>query len=340
VGGNGTGGVSGGVVSGSGAGTGTSAGDGKANMPGMPAMPGMPGMKGPLGGDSPSGSSGGATGVVTCTAGVSGPIITDCGYPFASDNPRTSIVFNESDVLRAIAPSGGAPVASVRLFYNDEHALTLGVRQVVVKGASGTTSTDYPVSALPGVPSSVRSPETGTNATSGDESGLDPSGRPMWPVLFMTDTTLDANGRSGDWQEGGAPMNPTVVFGVWKAAVRSVDNTVSPPLVSITPDADPGKNNWDLGTGDAVPSDLLADKMANEGFGAEARWDLPLVPGHSYRIQIMVHDGDQNKTGGDVGEACVNFCADSSCPQGSVACGADGSCPIETESLCNNGCCL
>ncbi len=31
-----------------------------------------------------------------------------------------------------------------------------------------------------------------------------------------------------------------------------------------------------------------------------------LQPGHTYRLQFMVHDGDQNKTGGDVGQACVN----------------------------------
>ena len=27
--------------------------------------------------------------------------------------------------------------------------------------------------------------------------------------------------------------------------------------------------------------------------------------GHTYRAQFMVHDGDQNKTGGDVGQGCV-----------------------------------
>ena len=32
---------------------------------------------------------------------------------------------------------------------------------------------------------------------------------------------------------------------------------------------------------------------------------LGLVAGHTYRLQFMVHDGDQNKTGGDVGEGCT-----------------------------------
>jgi hypothetical protein len=45
----------------------------------------------------------------------------------------------------------------------------------------------------------------------------------------------------------------------------------------------------------------------NQGYGAEVRWDLTqlgLIPGHSYRVYFMVHDGDQNKSGGDVGNAC------------------------------------
>jgi len=33
---------------------------------------------------------------------------------------------------------------------------------------------------------------------------------------------------------------------------------------------------------------------------------LGLIPGHTYRLQFMVHDGDQNKSGGDVGESCAN----------------------------------
>jgi hypothetical protein len=47
---------------------------------------------------------------------------------------------------------------------------------------------------------------------------------------------------------------------------------------------------------------------ANEGYGAEARWNissLNLTPGHHYRFYFIVHDGDQNKTGGDVGQDCV-----------------------------------
>jgi hypothetical protein len=294
-------------------------------------------------------------GVVTCTPGLSGVAVTDCGYPYASSTPLTSVVFNEVEVLRAIEPAGAVPLAIVRLFYNDEHALTLGVRSVAVTTASGTATTDYPVSALASNPGSVTNAETGTNELVGDQSGLDASLRPMWPVLFLTDVTSDPSSRSGDWQLGGRPIPPTSVFGTWKAAVRTVDKTASPATVTITPDADPAKNNWSLGTGsDPVPSGLK-----NEGFGAEVRWEVTLAPGHSYRLQVMVHDGDQNKAGGDSGEACVVYCAGGSggegglggagggppppmCPTGSAACGYQGiepgSCPADT--VCANGCCL
>jgi hypothetical protein len=183
-----------------------------------------------------------------------------------------------------------------------------------VKTASGTSATDYPVSSLTCNPGSVTNAQTGTNELSGDLSGLDSSQRPMWPVLFLTDVTSDPNSRSGDWQMGGAPHLPTAVFGTWKAALRTVDKTASPAAVAITPDADPAKNDWNLGNGsDPVPSGLT-----NEGFGAEVRWDVSLTPGHSYRFQAMVHDGDQNKVGGDSGEACLVYCAGGGCPTGTV----------------------
>jgi len=337
---------------------------------GGPGTPGSAGIVGTTGGAGSTGNGatgtgnvGGSSGVFACTPGVQQLVITDCGYPYASSNPLTSTVFNESEVLRAIQPSGSWPNGVVSMFYNDEHALTLGVRSVVVKSASGTTTTDYPVSPLAASPSSVTSPQTGTNVLTGDQNGLDASLRPMWPSLFITDVSADPNSKAGDWQQGGRPISPNAVFGSWKAAVRTVDTTVTPATATITPDADPAKNNWGLAGGLTPPTGLK-----NEGFGTEARWNVPLVPGRSYRLQVIVHDGDQNKVGGDSGEACVLFCAGGSCPSGecgstgtggsggcpsgecgkptcpsgSLVCGAGGvdpsQCPSET--ICANGCCI
>ncbi|HSY38359.1 MAG TPA: hypothetical protein VLA79_02490 [Polyangia bacterium] len=296
-------------------------------------------------------------GVLSCTPGVEELIITNCGYPATTSNPLTSTVFNENEVFRAIRPAGAWPNGVVQMFYNDEHAMTLGVREVAVKSSSGTTTTDYPITPLATDPGSSTSPQTGTNMLVGDQSGLDPSLRPMWPSLFISDISVDPNNRSGDWQQGGAPTAPNAIFGSWKAAVRTVDNTKTPSVVTITPDADPAKNNWMLAGGDTPPSGL-----ANEGYGAEARWNVQLVAGHSYRLQVLVHDGDQNKGGGDSGEACVLFCAGADsctgsecsstgtggsggtpqCPSGTTACSSGGvdpaTCP--SGSVCANGCCL
>jgi hypothetical protein len=299
---------------------------------------------------------GGSTGVFSCTPGREELIITDCGYPNATNSPLSSTVFNENEVLRAIRPAGSWPNGIVQMFYNDEHALTLGVRQVGVKTSSGTSTTDFPVTPLATNPGSAIDPQLGTTMLNGVQSGLDASFRPMWPALFITDISNNPAEREGDWQMGGRPSAPNAIFGSWKAAVRTVDMTKNPAVTTITPDADPAKNNWNLAGGDPVPAGL-----ANEGFGAEARWNVTLTPGHSYRLQVLVHDGDQNKAGGDSGEACVLFCAGgggcgsdgcpttgtggtggNQCPEAVTICGPGGippaSCPAGT--LCANGCCL
>ena len=343
-----------------------SADSGTGGTTGMPgggkAGKGGPGMMGGAGTVGTSGQGGSGASTTTgaagmCVPGIEQIVITDCGYPTTGGTALASVVFNESEVLRAIQPAGGWPNGVVRLFYNDEHALTLGVRSVVVKSASGTTTTDYPVSALTTNPGTATNPQVGTTMLSGNQSGLDASLRPMWPVLYITDVTANAADRSGDWQQGGRPYNPNAVFGTWKAAIRTFDLTANPATVSITPDADPAKNNWNLAGGDPAPSSL-----ANEGYGAEVRWDVPLTPGRSYRIQVIVHDGDQNKVGGDSGEACVLFCAGGSCPvegcdthtTGTAGTGGGGyTCPNEGQSCgyagaaacpagttCANGCCL
>ena len=63
-----------------------------------------------------------------------------------------------------------------------------------------------------------------------------------------------------------------------------------------------------------------------------------LIPGHSYRLQVVLHDGDQTK-GADSGEGCATFCASAgtACQPASGACKGDGDCC--SGLTCSNGSC-
>ncbi len=106
-----------------------------------------------------------------------------------------------------------------------------------------------------------------------------------------------------------APCKPSGVCGVWKAAARSVNTGTN--AVTVTPRVDPAKNNYNLGRrypGRSVP---VGRSIRATGLRRAGAWTIlashVLQAGHTYRLQFMVHDGDQNKTGGDVGQACVNL---------------------------------
>ena len=240
----------------------------------------------------------------------------DLGYPFASGNPLTSVDFNESEVLRGFGPNAVGRGGAIRIWYNDEHALTLGIRQIT--NVNGVVR-NYNVSPLTSNPGSAAEVQVGATDMTGDQAGTDPVGRPMWPAMFVTDVTTNSDSRAGDWQYGGTPIAPTTIFGTWKAAVKTVKITKGQTIVTVLPDGDPKENNWNLGPG----SDPVPDGLENEGFGAEVRWDVDdlidrgvFQSRHIYRVQFMVHDGDQHKTGGDVGQACAIVGVDTDCGGG------------------------
>jgi uncharacterized surface anchored protein len=227
-------------------------------------------------------------------------------YPFTSSNPNTSIAFNESSMVEASAFNNTN--ATFDVFYNDEHAMALGVRQVNVISKGVTTTTNYAFSTMTSDPGAVTNPSVGATATTGDQAGIDTFGRPMYPSLFITDITNNPNDHSGDWQYGGTAIAPSAVFGAWKGFVRTVDNDTNKPTVTVTGDADPAKNDWNLGAGADTPPAGLADL----GYGTEIRWDLNqlyqqglIQAGHTYRFYVIIHDGDQTR-GGDSGQAAVD----------------------------------
>lgn len=241
-----------------------------------------------------------------------------CGYSgssttYSTTAARSTYAFSESSVLRggglALNSSGGP--LSLNGFYSDEHALTLGTN------ANGFSITPFTASynSTGGTTGTLIAGDYGTRTghlpppalSIGDPSSIDPLHRPVYPSLYLTDrgfATSPTTSTSGDWQNGGFgnQQTPDAVLGTWK---------------SFTPGAtvnDPAKNNAVLGpNGDPYLYNL--NTTANEGYGSEIRWDVSnlksggqsLIPGHMYRAQIIVHDGDQNKAGGDTGEGCFNF---------------------------------
>ncbi len=250
------------------------------------------------------------TGTARCTPGITIPTASgttdNCGYPSTS--------FKENAFICGInATGGGAAPGQVQAFFNDEMSTTLGC-----------TQNGYTVTPMQSNPAYAFYPNTG------DPACVDVNGRPMRPSLFITDITNDPNCKAGDQQQGGKPYDPVAVYGTWKAATNG------------TPDANPTAfNYWDLGTNaDPVPAAIAAKCPCQpppagvplpsssgynggnvaaynncpgtsgqaKGFGTEAEYEAALVSGHSYRLQIIGHDGDQTQ-GGDSGEACVTFCA-------------------------------
>lgn len=260
-----------------------------------------------LRGESVGGSSGGVT--FRCESCM-------MTYPDNSKLPRSGQVFNENEVLVATDPGSttcGSSPDYIKVWYSDEHPICLGVRQVIVKDKTGTTVTNREIEPTTQSPAMVTNPSLGALDQDGDFSGNDVAtdgGRPLWPALFITDITTGLTKRDGDWQQGGTAITPDIIYGMWKTAVRTVDKTKTPALVTITVDADPNKSNgWNLAGGEAPPAGTTTDK-----YGALVKWDVnklikdkKLEPGHIYRLQFMVHDGDQNKTGGDVGESCTTL---------------------------------
>src|SRR5262249_57744621 len=95
-------------------------------------------------------------------------------------------------------------------------------------------------------------------------TATDPFGRPIFPAMFVTDITSNPNSRAGDWQQlndNSTAVPPTRIFGTWKTATQSG--------TSITPGADPAKNNCNLGPGaDPAPT------TATQGYNSEVVWSI------------------------------------------------------------------
>ena len=143
-------------------------------------------------------------------------------------------------------------------------------------------------------------PQHIANPALGDKTLQDPSLRVFYPVLYITDITGGAS-TAGDWQHGGTGTTfIDDIFGTWSTAT----------LVGTTFHRHPPASQESLGPGHRLDTPPAGTTTFDEGYGAEVRWNasnLGVQVGHTYRFQILTHDGDQNKDGGDAGEQCVNL---------------------------------
>lgn len=191
-------------------------------------------------------------------------------------------------------------------------------------------------------------------------SGTDLAGRAVPPLIYLTDITTDPSANGGDYEQGGTAANvgtPPVadaLYGSWSPTLKAK------PV---------NKNHWNLGPQADPPPAIDAfgtpTTSFDQGYGAEVVWNVAglkawdptadggkggyatLQRGHTYRVQGLAHDTDQNPHigGGDAGEVCTTFrIPATNSPVVSVTKKADHSAPVSagdqvgfTVAVANNG---
>ena len=208
---------------------------------------------------------------------------TDPPKPTFDCNEKGIIGSAEPNILFAMNPAPGTPVGAedtLTLFYNDEWPLTLGYGNIS--------------------PNNSESHISGNQIIVGDETKKDSNGFPFFPALFLTDITTNPNDKSGDAENGGIPHKPTEIWGKWISA--GSDPTNIEPNNSILPSGAPKFPE----VGNIKYADG-ARRGREEANGAAIMWsvqNLGLTPGHTYRAEFIIHDGDRE---GDIGQGCTTI---------------------------------
>lgn len=212
------------------------------------------------------------------------------------------VSFDEPEILIDYEPK--APnVATL----NDAIRLWVGDENSIVMGTATVNGTPFPISESGVQPSTVSNPQTGAPY---EPDGKDAAGRPMFPSLFLTDITDNPTSKVGDWQQGGIPIPPNVISGVWIFADKngsggsSVKSRGRPAIKNVV------DTIWQLAPGGTAP---LSGKTYEDRtyYGTEIRWNVgellaagKVVTGRTYRAQFMAHDGDGIS---DVAQGCVTI---------------------------------
>lgn len=196
-------------------------------------------------------------------------------------NSNQLIGTSESSVAWAISPDPGQSVGAggkVKLWYNDEHALTLG------KGSISDISQDHVL-----------------NPNVGDETARDANNFPYFPALFLTDITTNSSNTDGDAEHGGTPHKPDEIWGGWKALGTYTEPPQNNSVLPSGADPFPATSNLKF------QNDKIAHGARGTSYGAEIIWNvdnLGLTSGHTYRAEFIVHDGDRD---GDIGQGCTTI---------------------------------
>jgi hypothetical protein len=194
---------------------------------------------------------------------------------------------DEPNILYAFSPGCNETVSArdglIKVWYTDEHALTLGANPAVSPWTTTRTL------AYPNV---------------GDRTARDADGFPYYPALFLTDITEDPTSTAGDAQNGGTGIPPSLVYGSWKALGENDPSDRSINFDTLPAAADPLSS---------VPSQYIntntGRRGTEKGFQAEIIWkvsDLPVMLGRIYRAQFVIHDGDMT-WGADIGLGCTTI---------------------------------
>ena len=191
----------------------------------------------------------------------------------------------ECGILYSYAVENG----DLKLFYDDESAMPLGN-----------------VAMASSCPAQITSPNVNSN-------NKDANGFPYYPAVFVTDLTQNPNPPySGDGQNGGTPNPPDIVYGAWKQENQGNDPNQCNNSKGNGTNLDGSPDQYPISP---VPISC-SDQDRDTSWTAENVWHIanlkekdgtPLIPGHVYRFQFAMHDGDGAFHGDDFSDGCITF---------------------------------
>jgi hypothetical protein len=266
--------------------------------------------------------------------------LASCGWPTSSGTARQKTAFNESGILVGFTASTNNNLTYLNTFYTDEWPLTLGdagattwhqntPAQTINSQAAGADDV--------GIRPDGSTAAEGATIAGDNMTSTDLAGRPQGPALFLTDITANSASKAGDWQnqsDNTTGQTPSYVNGIWQAfdtqttylnsAGKAIYNGAGKLGSTTLANGTKVPNNFFVsgpGTGALSPpagtnplvtfTRNISTAQNADSYADQVSWNVSTLhvgsggvqPGHTYRVQMMFHDGDHN---GDSAEACAN----------------------------------